>query len=136
MFDYWTSLNTVTDDEFGEYLSVLETTVEQNLEHLPEHEIRFGYDSFGLGYSDRNQDHNALERAVYSRLQDGLKDVEDKTDLMRYAREQVEGHSSDFSGPFGTFFHLLGTPFRKRQKLILQDIFDEAKRELDRQKFQ
>ena len=136
MSDYWTPLNTVADAEFDGYLSVLETTVEQNLEHLPEHEIRFGYDSFGLGYSDRHQDPNALERAVYSRLQDGLKDVEDKTDLIRYAREQVEGPQTDFSGPFGTLFHWLGAPFRSRQKLILQDIFDEAKRELDRQKFQ
>lgn len=134
MSTYWAPLATVTEDDVGEYVSVLENTIEERLNNMPEHEVSFEYGSFGLGYPNERNDPHSLDRAVYRNMLDGLDDVDSKTDLMRYAWDEVRSSGLGLPGPIGTFFDFLGAPFRSRKELIVQDIFDEAKRELDEQK--
>jgi len=136
MPEYWTPLNTVTEDEFDEYLSALETTLEERLEDIPDHRVQMNYDSMGLSYPMKMEDPQALERAVYRNLLDGLDHVEDKTDLLDYSREEVETPRTDFPGPVGTLLDLFNTPFRAEKKLIFQELFDEAKMELRRENLQ
>jgi|GEM_PF-1933818 len=130
MADYWTPLNTVTDAEFDEYLATLESTLEERLESIPDYEVPVTHDAMGLTYPSQRDDHHSVERTVYRNLLDALDHVEDNTDLMMYAQDEIEG-SSDLSGPFGTFLDLLDAPIRNRKRLVLQDIFDQAKKELD-----
>lgn len=134
MSAYWAPLATVAEDDVDEYVSVLENTIEERLENMPDHEISFDYGSLGLGYPNERNYAHSLERAVYRNMLDGLDDVETKTDLLRYSREDVQSQGHELQGPLGTFFDILSVPFRSREKLIVQDIFDEAKRDLDEQK--
>lgn len=128
--DYWKPLGTVPSQQFDQYLSALETTLEERLEEIPDHDYH-SLETFGTGYTDGNQDPHALERAFYSNLLDGLDQVETKTDLFRYSRDEIENPGPALPGPLDGFFDILGAPFPNRREILVQEIFEEAKEELN-----
>lgn len=128
MSEYWTPLATVPSWEFDDYLDALETTLERRREQIPEHGHEY---NLGQGYT--NQDVHAVERRMYNDLLENLGDIDTKTELMRYSKEKVETPESMLPSPLDMIIRPLDKMFESHRGNIMQELFEEAKEELELQ---
>lgn len=128
--DYLTPLGTVPSWEFNEYKEILEETVEDRLDDIPEHTVSLGSESYGLGSFERhNRDLHGVERRVYNELLQDLEDIESKQELMEYTREQVETSESSLPVPFNFMQEALDTMIEGPRAEAFERIYREATEE-------
>jgi hypothetical protein len=126
--EYWAPLATVPSWEFDEYLDALETTLERRMEQVPEHSHSYSLDQ---GY--KNQDVHAVERSMYHDLLEELDEIDTKTELMRYSKEKVETPESALPSPLDLLILPFDRMFESHRGKVMQDLFEEAKEELEPQ---
>ena len=127
---------TVPSWEFDEYMSALETTLEERMEEVPEAYFSMRETDYGFGAgSDIQQNPWAMERQIYKELLDGLEDVEDKQELFQYAGEIVETPGPILPSPLSFIEKAMSGIVESERGRIVQEIFNEAKRELLEESF-
>ncbi|WP_414837615.1 hypothetical protein ACK3SF_05085 [Candidatus Nanosalina sp. VS9-1] len=121
MRDYWTPLATVPDHEMDAYIEALEEKARTRLEEAETAQF-YAADEYSAVES--------MERNIYRGLLDGIDEIETKTDVFNYAREQIESESS-LPAPFDFLMRPVDRLVEGQRELILQELFEEAKREVE-----
>ena len=128
MEEYLTPLATVPSWEFDQYKDVLEQTVEQRIEDIPDHTSDYNF-----GNSGNNQDLYAVERRIYGDLLENIDDIDSKTELMKYSQEQVESSESVLPTPFDLFMKPFDILIEGQRANLVEEVFEEAKQEFNAQ---
>lgn len=133
MAEYLSSLGAVPSWRFEEYVDVLEYTLEDRVERMPGKEEPYGpgLELGGLESENVGCDAHAIDRRMYRELLDGLDEVESKEELRRYSRELVETDGLELPWPMNLVTRPLDIVIEGQRFRALEEVFDEAKRELD-----
>lgn len=126
---YEQPLMTVSPMEFDEYLSSLESQIEEKIDQIPSQDF-YWENSYNLGIEFRDNDPWTLDRQIYRDLLDKIDDVETKQDLFSYSRDIVETGDSLMPFPLSIVEETASRAVERKRATVLQDLFEEAKQEI------
>ncbi|MFB6242359.1 MAG: hypothetical protein ABEJ36_06190 [Candidatus Nanosalina sp.] len=127
---YQMPLMKVPSWEFDEYLSALETTIQDRLDEVPEPTLGYSEISYGLDSHRHRGDPWALDRSIYHEMLENLEDVDTKKDLFLYAEEIVETSEPRLPAPFNLLEKMTGSLVEYERGKVVEQVFEEAKQEL------